>query len=87
MLVSPVDALTVSEVFDLTSFGELTLSEGGLLVQPTELARPGPPRPQAIAAENTLRRIVLDDGRQRPGHRHHPPVPVARPPRSASATS
>ena len=46
MLVQPVDALTVSEVFDLTSFGELTLSEGGLLVQPTELARPGRrPRP------------------------------------------
>ena len=38
---TPVDTLTVSEVFDLTSFGELTLSEGGLLVQPTELARPG----------------------------------------------
>jgi predicted extracellular nuclease len=61
MLVAPVDTLTVSEVFDLTSFGELTLSEGGLLVQPTELARPGAGA-QAIAAENTLRRIVLDDG-------------------------
>ena len=61
MRVAPVDTLTVSEVFDLTSFGELTLSEGGLLVQPTELARPGAGA-QAIAAENTLRRIVLDDG-------------------------
>ena len=53
--------MTVSEVFDLVSFGELTLSEGGLLVQPTELARPGP-QAQAIAAENQRRRIVLDDG-------------------------
>jgi predicted extracellular nuclease len=61
MLVAPVDALTVSEVFDLTSFGELTLSEGGLLVQPTELARPGADA-QQIAAENALRRILLDDG-------------------------
>lgn len=61
MLVSPVDTLTVSQVFDLTSFGELTLSEGGLLVQPTELARPGAGA-EAIAAENILRRIVLDDG-------------------------
>ena len=61
MLVDPVDGLTVSEVFDLTRFGELTLSEGGLLVQPTELARPGPAA-QAIAAENLTRRIVLDDG-------------------------
>ena len=39
MLVNPEDTLTVSEVFDLTSFGELTLSDGGVLVQPTELAR------------------------------------------------
>ncbi|SNR78666.1 ExeM/NucH family extracellular endonuclease [Blastococcus mobilis] len=61
MLVEAADSLTVSEVYDLTSFGELTLSEGGLLVQPTELARPGP-EAQAIDAENTLRRIVLDDG-------------------------
>ncbi|QIK66168.1 ExeM/NucH family extracellular endonuclease [Nocardioides sp. HDW12B] len=62
MRVEPVDTLTVSEVFDLTSFGELTLSEGGLLVQPTELARPGP-EAEAIRDQNTLRRIVLDDGR------------------------
>jgi predicted extracellular nuclease len=61
MLVQPADALTVSEVFDLTRFGELTLSEGGLLVQPTELARPGA-EAQQIAAENALRRILLDDG-------------------------
>jgi uncharacterized protein len=63
MLVAPVDTLTVSEVFDLTRFGELTLSEGGLLVQPTELASPGSAAAQALAADNTLRRIVLDDGR------------------------
>ncbi|PRY14453.1 ExeM/NucH family extracellular endonuclease [Kineococcus rhizosphaerae] len=60
MLVAPADRLTVSEVFDLTSFGELTLSEGGLLVQPTELARPGAGA-AAVAAENTRRSIVLDD--------------------------
>lgn len=62
MLVAPADTLTVSEVFALTRFGELLLSEGGLLVQPTELARPGP-EAAAIAAQNALRRIVLDDGR------------------------
>ncbi len=60
MLVAPADTLTVSEVFDLTSFGELTLSEGGLLVQPTELARPGAAA-DAIAADNALRSITLDD--------------------------
>ncbi|MGY1633282.1 ExeM/NucH family extracellular endonuclease [Geodermatophilus sp. SYSU D01186] len=61
MLVAPADVLTVSDVFDLTSFGELTLSEGGVLVQPTEVARPGPPA-QAVAAYDARRRIVLDDG-------------------------
>ncbi|WP_369056006.1 ExeM/NucH family extracellular endonuclease [Kineococcus terrestris] len=60
MLVRPGDRLSVSEVFDLTSFGELTLSAGGVLVQPTELARPGAGA-QAIAAENALRSVVLDD--------------------------
>ncbi|NAZ77232.1 ExeM/NucH family extracellular endonuclease, partial [Kineococcus sp. T13] len=60
MRVAPADRLTVSEVYDLTSFGELTLSEGGVLVQPTELARPGAGA-QAIAAENARRSIVLDD--------------------------
>ena len=59
-LVRPVDALSVSEVFGLTSFGELVLSEGGVLVQPTELARPGPDA-AAIATANARRRIVLDD--------------------------
>ncbi|MGY1720667.1 ExeM/NucH family extracellular endonuclease [Blastococcus sp. SYSU DS0552] len=62
MRVAPVDTLTVSEVYDLTSYGELTLAEGGVLVQPTELARPGTAEAEAIAAQNALRRIVLDDG-------------------------
>ncbi|WP_432542169.1 ExeM/NucH family extracellular endonuclease [Kineococcus sp. SYSU DK002] len=60
MLVAPADRLTVSEVYDLTSFGELTLSEGGVLVQPTELARPGAGA-DAVAAQNALRSVVLDD--------------------------
>jgi predicted extracellular nuclease len=62
MRVTPADRLSVSEVFDLTSFGELTLSEGGVLVQPTEVARPGTPEAAAVAAANALRRITLDDG-------------------------
>jgi uncharacterized protein len=62
MLVAPADTLTVSEVFNLTRFGELMLSEGGVLVQPTELADAGSPEAAAIAAANVLRRIVLDDG-------------------------
>jgi predicted extracellular nuclease len=62
MRVAPLDRLTVSEVFDLTSFGELTLSEGGVLVQPTELARPGTAKARRIALQNRLRRVTLDDG-------------------------
>ena len=62
MLVDPADVLTVSEVFNLTRFGELMLSEGGLLVQPTELADAGSPEAATLAAANEQRRIVLDDG-------------------------
>jgi len=61
MLVTVADDLTVSEVFVLTRFGELTLSQGGLLVNPTELARPGP-EADAVAASNLRRSLVLDDG-------------------------
>ena len=62
MLVGPADVLTVSEVFNLTRFGELMLSEGGLLVQPTELADAGSAEATAIAIANEQRRVVLDDG-------------------------
>jgi predicted extracellular nuclease len=63
MLVRPVDVLTVSEVFALTRYGELTLSEGGVLVQPTEVARPGTPEAAAVVAGNAARTVLLDDGR------------------------
>ena len=52
MRVEPADELTVSEVFALTRYGELTLSEGGVLVQPTEVARPGTPEAAAVVADN-----------------------------------
>ena len=61
MLVRVADRLTVSEVFGLTSFGALTLSEGGLLVTPTEAAELGAAA-DAVAAENLRRSLVLDDG-------------------------
>ncbi|MGY1682049.1 ExeM/NucH family extracellular endonuclease [Geodermatophilus sp. SYSU D01176] len=63
MLVEPADELTVSEVFALTRYGELTLAQGGVLVQPTELARPGTEAAAQVARDNAARRIVLDDGR------------------------
>lgn len=61
MLVAPQDDLTVSEVYALTRYGELTLSQGGVLVQPTEAARPGSAEALAVATENARRRIILDD--------------------------
>ena len=62
MLVDPVDTLTVSEVYNLTRFGELTLSEGGRLLQPTEVARPGTAEAAAVASANVARSLLLDDG-------------------------
>ncbi|WP_113782941.1 ExeM/NucH family extracellular endonuclease [Geodermatophilus sp. TF02-6] len=61
VLVTPAAPLTVSDVHDLTSYGELTLAAGGVLLQPTDAARPGPDA-QAVAADNALRGVVLDDG-------------------------
>jgi predicted extracellular nuclease len=65
MLVTIVDAstgpLTVSETFTLARFGEIVVSSGGRLFQPTSYAAPGS---AALAAQelNDRRRIVIDDG-------------------------
>jgi 5'-nucleotidase len=61
MLVAPSTTLTVSDVYDLDYYGEVTLSSGGRLITPTEAADTGDPA-QAVAAENARRSIVLDDG-------------------------
>jgi predicted extracellular nuclease len=61
MLVTPDSNLVVSEVFTLTRFGELMLAADSVLVQPTEVARPGTAEATAVAADNVLRRIILDD--------------------------
>ena len=53
--------LTVSETFTLARFGELVLSSGGRLAQPTNVVAPGAP-PQAQQALNDRSRILLDDG-------------------------
>jgi 5'-nucleotidase len=62
MLVAPADELTVTDVFDLSRFGEVVLAQGGRLLSPTEAAEPGDPA-RAVAADNTARSIALDDGR------------------------
>jgi 5'-nucleotidase len=62
MLVEPTEPLTVTELFNLTNFGEVLLSQGGRLINPTEIAEPGAAA-KAVAAQNDERSIVLDDGR------------------------
>ncbi len=62
MLVAPVGPFTVTEVFNLGSFGELMLHAGDHpALTPTEVAEPGDPA-RAVVADNALRRILLDDG-------------------------
>lgn len=59
--------LTVTENYNLGRYGELVLSANGRLFNPTQVATPGVAA-QAVAAQNALRRILLDDGsgRQNP---------------------
>jgi predicted extracellular nuclease len=64
MLVETTQDLTVSETFSLGRFGELVLSSGGRLLNPTNVVEPGAPA-QALQAANDRNRIVLDDGDNR----------------------
>ena len=54
--------LTVTSTENLGSFGEVVLSNGGRLWQPTQIASPGAAA-NAVATTNALDRILLDDGR------------------------
>jgi predicted extracellular nuclease len=60
MRVTFPDTLAVTEHFELARFGRVTLSEGGPLLTPTEVAEPGEPA-RAVAAANAARAISLDD--------------------------
>ncbi|MGH3727755.1 MAG: ExeM/NucH family extracellular endonuclease [Micromonosporaceae bacterium] len=55
------EALTVTEHFQLGRFGEVTVSSGGRLFQPTERAEPGAPAKE-LAEEAARRRLLIDDG-------------------------
>ena len=63
MLVRLPQTLYVTEHFQLGRFGQVVLSSGDRLAQPTQVVAPGAPA-QAIQAANNLNRIVLDDGSQ-----------------------
>lgn len=61
MRVRFAQTLFVTETFQLGRFGQLVLSSGGRLVQPTQQYRPGP-EAAALQASNTRNRLLVDDG-------------------------
>ncbi|MGK5679743.1 ExeM/NucH family extracellular endonuclease [Actinoplanes sp. URMC 104] len=64
MLVAPVGAYTVSDVYNANRYGEIILAAGDDPARiPTDVARPGSPEAGAVKAANKVRRILLDDGR------------------------
>ncbi|MFC5288889.1 ExeM/NucH family extracellular endonuclease [Actinokineospora guangxiensis] len=63
MLVAPLGAYTVSEVYDTNRFGEVVLAAGDKAARiPTDLHRPGSPEALALKAENATKRLLVDDG-------------------------
>lgn len=60
MLVRLPQTLYVTEHFQLGRFGQVVLSSGDRLRQPTELVAPGPAA-LTLAAANSLNRIIVDD--------------------------
>lgn len=63
MLIRLAAEMTVAQTYFLGRYGQMTLSAGGRLYQPTNLFPPDSPEAQALAAENMRRLLVLDDGR------------------------
>ncbi len=63
MLVTLPQAMSVTEHFQLGRFGQVTLSQGGRLEQPTNVVAPGADA-AALQASNNLRKIILDDTTQ-----------------------
>jgi predicted extracellular nuclease len=60
MLVRLPQTLYVTEHFQLGRFGQVVMSSGGPLPQPTHVAAPGADA-LALAAENMLNRLIIDD--------------------------
>ncbi len=60
MLVRFPQTLYVTEHFQLGRFGQVVMSSGGRLAQPTNVVAPGAPA-LALQAANNLNRIIFDD--------------------------
>jgi uncharacterized protein len=63
MLVRFPQTLYVTEHFQLGRFGQVVMSSGGRLQQPTNMVEPGAPA-LALQAANNLNRIIVDDDLQ-----------------------
>lgn len=63
MLVRLPQTLYVTEHFQLGRFGQVVLSSGARLQQPTNVVLPGAPA-LALQAQNNLNRIIIDDASQ-----------------------
>jgi predicted extracellular nuclease len=63
MLVRMPQTLYVTEHFQLGRFGQVVMSSGDRLVQPTSVVAPGAPA-IAMQAENNLNRLIVDDALQ-----------------------
>ena len=61
MLVRLPQTLTVTEHFQLGRFGQVVVSSGGRLDQPTDVLPPGA-EAAALQAANELNRLIIDDG-------------------------
>lgn len=72
MLVTIADPLSVSDPYDLHTYGEVLLSAGGVLRTPTDVAEPGAPQ-EAVREANERRSLLLDDGQSNQLNR--PPYP------------
>jgi predicted extracellular nuclease len=60
MLVRLPQTLSVTEHFQLGRFGQVVVSSGGRLAQPTNVVSPGAPA-LALQAANNLNRLIIDD--------------------------
>ncbi len=60
MLVALPQTLTVTETFQLGRFGEIVVSSGGRLPQPTNVVEPGT-EAQELQAANNLNQLTFDD--------------------------
>lgn len=61
MLVTTVDDLTVTGLFNAFAFNELGVSSSGILPNPTSVYDPGSPQAEALAAANARNLLYIDD--------------------------